>query len=63
MIERDSIRVFLRLNLATVRAKVLLLNELSANRKAYVDHYIGPQDNRNLPIILTLLRLGDSDDR
>ena len=51
-----------RLNVAAIRAKIQIRDGPSAIRKEHVNHYIGTLDDRELARILTILRLGDTDD-
>ena len=50
------------LNAAAIRAKIPIRDGSSAFRKEHVNPYIGTLDDRNLSIMLTILRLGDADD-
>ena len=51
-----------RLNVAAIQAKILRRDGPSEIRKEHVNHYIGTLNDRDLAIMLTILRLGDADD-
>ena len=51
-----------RLNVTAIRAKIPIRDGSPATRKEHVNHYIGTLGDRDLARMLTMLRLGDSDD-
>ena len=51
-----------RLNVAAIRAKILIRDGSPTTRKENMNHYIGTLDDRYLARMLTVLRLGDADD-
>ena len=51
-----------RLTVAALRAKISIQYGSPTTRKEHVNYYIGTLDDRDLARMLTMLRLGDSDD-
>ena len=50
-----------RLNVAAIRAKILIRYGTPVTRREHVEHFIETIDDRDLAIQLTLLRLNDAD--
>ena len=51
-----------RLNVAAIRAKIPIRDGSLSIRKENVNYYIGTLDDRDMARMLTMLRLGESDD-